>query len=887
MKAIVQDRYGSPEVLQLKEIDTPDVGDKRGARRLAAKPPSLTFEQAAAVPISGYAALQAVRDQGRVRPGQRVVIIGAGGGVGTFAVQLAKAFGAEVTGVCSTTKSELVRSLGADRVIDYSMFVSQTLRAVPAAKSSSRCERVSCHRRIHGHPPESRHPGLRSDARRRALTPQVGADSVGASPTEDRALGVGGSLSVAAAETRPFPGAMKLVPDASDVLAALTRLDAVLERAVAAADAAYGHDAALDPHRGLYVAPAEVARLLAREPGASLLGGVAPGGVAEAGWESFARRLGLDHVDLAILLVALAPEVDLRYERLYAYLQDDVTRKRPTVELVLNLVCEGAGAKLDARGRFSAGAPLVAHGLIRLIPEGTQPDPPLLARVVRLDEDLVELLLGADCLDARIAPFARLERPDGLGPAPVPVTAYAAGRLQLHFQGPAGSGRLDASRRLAAALGSRLLVVDLRRALDADPELEHAPALLFRAALLRDAVVHLSDADVLAASDRGAAARRLESALRRHPGSVVLAGADERLAVELPELVPVSFHMPDAVVRRRLWHEALVREAIELDAADVEALAGRFRLSAGRIALAAAAAARAARVRGREPLSAADVFRAARAQSGAALGALARKIVPRYTWDDLVLPPDRFEQLREVAAVVRHRPLVYDEWGFERRLSLGKGLNVLLAGPSGTGKTMAAEIIAGELGLDLYAIDLAGIVSKYIGETEKNLARIFDAAETSNAILFFDEADALFGKRTEVRDSHDRYANVEVSYLLQRLEEHDGIVILATNLRKNLDEAFVRRLHATVEFPFPDERHRRLIWESIWPREAPRAADLDLASFARRFELAGGSIRNIALAAAFLAAGDGRVVTNEHLSRATRRELQKLGKVVRESDFDG
>jgi SpoVK/Ycf46/Vps4 family AAA+-type ATPase len=283
--------------------------------------------------------------------------------------------------------------------------------------------------------------------------------------------------------------------------------------------------------------------------------------------------------------------------------------------------------------------------------------------------------------------------------------------------------------------------------------------------------------------------------------------------------------------------------------------------------------------------TATDLFAAARAQSGAALGALARKIVPRYAWDDFVLPPDRLAQLRELSAVVRHRSLVYDEWGFERRLSLGKGLNVLFAGPSGTGKTMAAEIIAGELGLDLYAIDLAGVVSKYIGETEKNLSRIFAAAETANAILFFDEADALFGKRTEVRDSHDRYANVEISYLLQRLEEHDGIVILATNLRKNMDEAFVRRLHATIEFPFPDEQHRRRIWETIWPRETPRAEDLDFGVLARRFELAGGSIRNIALAAAFLAADDGRLVTSEHVLRATRRELQKIGKVLTESEL--
>jgi AAA+ superfamily predicted ATPase len=676
---------------------------------------------------------------------------------------------------------------------------------------------------------------------------------------------------------------VKVVPDRADVLRALARLDALLERAVAAADAAYGSDARRDPHRGLYVAPDEVARLLGREPGASVLGGVAAAGAADAAWAPFAGRLGLAELDLGILLVALAPEVDLRYERLYAYLQDDVTRKRPTVELVLDLLCETAAEKLDARARFAADAPLVAHGLVRLVAEAAQPDPPLLARAVRLDEQLVELLLGAEAPDGQLEPFARFESADATD-APDLGIAEADEPLRLHFYGPAGSGRLAAARRLAADRGAPLLVVDLPRTVDADPDLERLPALFLRAALLRDALVHVTGVDVLASPERAAAARRLEAALRRHPGPVVLAGTEERLPPDLPELVGVAFAVPDAVARRALWHAALRREGIDADSADVEALAGHFRLTGGRIARAAAGAARAARVQGSSP-TAADLFAAARAQSGAALGALARKITPRYAWDDFVLPQDRLAQLQELSAVVRHRPLVYDEWGFERRLSLGKGLNVLFAGPSGTGKTMAAEILAGELGLDLYAIDLAGVVSKYIGETEKNLSRIFAAAETANAILFFDEADALFGKRTEVRDSHDRYANVEISYLLQRLEAHEGIVILASNLRKNMDEAFVRRLHATIEFPFPDEQHRRRIWETIWPRETPLADDLDFATLARRFELAGGSIRNVALAAAFLAADDGRVVTNEHVLRAIRRELQKIGKVLTESEL--
>ena len=234
---------------------------------------------------------------------------------------------------------------------------------------------------------------------------------------------------------------------------------------------------------------------------------------------------------------------------------------------------------------------------------------------------------------------------------------------------------------------------------------------------------------------------------------------------------------------------------------------------------------------------------------------------------------------------MKYRSVVYGDWGFDRKLSVGKGLNVLFAGPPGTGKTMAAEIIAGELALDLYKIDLSSVVSKYIGETEKNLSRIFTEAETSNAILFFDEADALFGKRSEVHDSHDRYANIEVGYLLQRMEEYEGVVILATNFRKNMDEAFVRRIHCTVEFPLPNQKERLRIWETIWPASTPKGADLDLELISRRFELSGGNVKNIALGAAFLAADNGGVVSMAHLLHATRREFQKMGKVVGHGEF--
>jgi SpoVK/Ycf46/Vps4 family AAA+-type ATPase len=285
------------------------------------------------------------------------------------------------------------------------------------------------------------------------------------------------------------------------------------------------------------------------------------------------------------------------------------------------------------------------------------------------------------------------------------------------------------------------------------------------------------------------------------------------------------------------------------------------------------------------PLAAEDLYAACRAQSSGKLASLADKIRTTYSWGDIVLPPDQVRQLREICVQVHHRSTVLEQWGFDRHLAMGKGVNVLFAGPSGTGKTMAAEIIAADLGLELFKIDLAMMVSKYIGETEKNLDKVFTAAREANAILFFDEADAIFGKRSEVKDAHDRYANVEVGYLLQKMESYDGIVVLATNLRKNLDEAFIRRLHTTIDFPFPEEPDRLRIWHKVFPAAAPLADDVDLGFVARQFKLAGGNIRNIALLAAYLAAEGGGSIAMSHLVHATRREYQKLGKLLTEADF--
>ena len=372
-------------------------------------------------------------------------------------------------------------------------------------------------------------------------------------------------------------------------------------------------------------------------------------------------------------------------------------------------------------------------------------------------------------------------------------------------------------------------------------------------------------------------AARLASLLR-DPACPVLLGAARALPTALLGVArPVEWPLPDAGERRRCWSTALARHGLVVPPGDIGALAARFRLAPSQIAAAAADAA--LRSHGNPPMGA--LAAAARAQSGEALASLADKVRARATWDDLVLPADALAQLRELCGRVEQHERVFGDWGFGARLTRGRGTAALFSGGSGTGKTMAAEVIANQLGQDLYRIDLARVVDKYIGETEKNLDRVFAAAESANAILFFDEADALFGKRSEVKDAHDRYANIEVSYLLQKMEAYEGIAILASNLADHLDTAFTRRLAFHVYFPFPDEAARLSLWHKAWPREVPLSSQLDLAALARDLKLSGGSIANIALATAFGAAGNGGVVDAAHVRHAAFREAQKSGQAPR------
>jgi SpoVK/Ycf46/Vps4 family AAA+-type ATPase len=348
-------------------------------------------------------------------------------------------------------------------------------------------------------------------------------------------------------------------------------------------------------------------------------------------------------------------------------------------------------------------------------------------------------------------------------------------------------------------------------------------------------------------------------------------------------VVTIDVEKPTAPEQRAAWRSVLGDSAERLNG-QVEQLVTQFNLGTDAIRTAWAESAGRADDAGPAELGRA-LWEACRGQARPRLDDLAQRIASGATWDDLVLPEPQRRVLRDVAAHVRQRATVYERWGFGRQGSRGLGISALFAGASGTGKTMAAEVLGNELALDVYRIDLSSVVSKYIGETEKNLRRIFDAAEEGGAILLFDEADALFGKRSEVKDSHDRYANIEVSYLLQRMECYRGLAILTTNLKSAIDAAFLRRIRFVVQFPFPDASQRAEIWRRVFPADAPTDG-VDVERLAR-LNVAGGNIRNIALHAAFGAADAGEPVRMTHLLRAARSEYAKLERALTEAETEG
>lgn len=601
---------------------------------------------------------------------------------------------------------------------------------------------------------------------------------------------------------------------------------------------------------------------------------------------ALAQRMGLVPFETDVLLLCAAVELDPAIAALVAQVQGDSTYAAPTFALALQLFDDPAWEALAPH------RPLRYAYLLDISQPGATP---LTAAALRIDERVLHYLKGLNAPDERLAALVRPDEAAGGAPRLAESQQAAAGRVLQQLQalgerapvpvvallGSDAPSKRDVARAVCEQWGRHLYRLGLDSLPAARADVEHLARLWQRECLLLPIALYVEADELDSASPDVAAAFH---ALIGRPLGLVFVGLREPPARPLGHAVNVEVARPTAAEQHAAWCAALQSSGAVADAPGLAGpLAGQFDLSLRDIAQAMAVA-EAAHAADPSPGLAEQVWAACCLHTRPRLDQLAQRIDARATWSDIVLADEALQLLHRIVEQVRQRHRVYEDWGYARQMNRGLGISALFAGESGTGKTMAAEVIANALKLSLYRIDLSAVVSKFIGETEKNLRRLFDAAEQGGAILLFDEADALFGKRSEVKDSHDRYANIEINYLLQRMEAFSGLAILATNLKSALDVAFMRRLRFVLNFPYPGPAERQRLWQQALPPGVPRDGAIDYARLAR-FNLSGGNIHSVVLSAAFEAAAQDRPVSQAHLLAATRRELRKLDKPVHEGEF--
>ncbi|MEQ8961939.1 MAG: ATP-binding protein, partial [Coleofasciculus sp. C2-GNP5-27] len=571
-----------------------------------------------------------------------------------------------------------------------------------------------------------------------------------------------------------------------------------------------------------------------------------------------------------------AMELDTRIAGLCAQVQGDLNRPYPTFALALSLFDDPTWDVL------SPERPLRYWRLLEINQPGATP---LTTSALRADERIVNYIKGLNYLDDRLAPLLMpleietMELP--LPPSQLAAVAAIIHQLEQSHRRPpviqlVGGDSLSqqlVAQQVTTQVGLHLYRLPRELLPSQASELETFARLWQRESWLLPLALYLDDRNQEA---KPGEAQPLYRFLARSQGLFFLSTQDIRPSIGCPS-IQIEVDKPGRLEQEALWAAALGEMAGE----SPTLLASQFNLNA--IAIQQIARTVLADALVNPDAIGKQLWDATLASTRPQLDTLAQPLEPKATWEDIVLPEEEMNLLYQLADQVRQRGKVYQDWGFHQRMNRGMGMSALFAGESGTGKTMAAEVMANDLCLNLYRIDLSAVVSKYIGETEKNLRRLFDAAEDGGAILFFDEADALFGKRSEVKDAHDRYANIEINYLLQRMEAYQGLAILATNMKSALDTAFMRRLRFVVNFPFPGREERKVMWQKVFPRETPREG-LDCDRLAR-LNLTGGSIHNIALNAAFLAAQAGTAVTMPLVLAAARTEFRKLERPINEADF--
>ncbi len=610
--------------------------------------------------------------------------------------------------------------------------------------------------------------------------------------------------------------------------------------------------------------------------------------------EILCRQFGLSGFERDVLLLCAGVELESSFLSLLASLQGNSTQPHPTFSLAL------AALKDPHWSALTPASPLRRWRLVDV-----EAGMSLTSSLIRIDERVLHYLAGVSHLDERLAGMITPVEVDCLLEA-VPSHRAMAEKIAATWSGTYGThsasrlpviqlcGEDAQAKRCIAALGCSILGMDLcslsARSIPSAPgDMDLMIRLWERDSVLSASALFL-DCDDQDPLDSSPLIRQLVDATRC---PLIISSRSRRRGFQSP-VVTLDVTRPSQTEQRDLWRKVAGNDASNLDG-QLDVIISEFDLSPQEIRNAwteASDSIKNGASDSEDKVDLSDVkvimdllWDSCRRQARRQLDDLATRIEPVAGWDDLVLPQSQRRILKDIAAHVRNRAIVYGDWGFSRKISHGLGISALFSGASGTGKTMAAEVLANELGLDLYRIDLSSVVSKYIGETEKNLKRVFDAAEQGGTILLFDEADALFGRRSEVKDSHDRYANIEISYLLQRMEAYRGLAILTTNMKGSIDPAFMRRIMFSVQFPFPDAGQRGEIWKRMFPKDAPREGlDVDKLS---RLNVPGGNIRNIALYAAFLAADEGRPIGMKHLLHAAQVEYAKLEKPLTEAEVGG
>lgn len=607
------------------------------------------------------------------------------------------------------------------------------------------------------------------------------------------------------------------------------------------------------------------------------------------------RRFALDDVALHLLLAAAAPALDLSLAR---RLEALAGRTQPDAGFLVDATTRDLLEQRSALAALRATAPLVRWRLLRLgTSRGWSPETPLLHRPVMVPERVLDWLRGEVTFDPerferaavlRDAVAAPGSEPLRAAPAPVARALFREDgerRLPLVVAGPALAGKAAAVRAAAEARGLAVLDVDLE-VVASSPQPVDLLLDLAREAMLQDAVLLLRRADGLV--DKRAELRRAVAAVLADGAlwtALTTRGEWREDARRIPGAQLVEIDLPAASEQLALWQRALP-PSVPCDPEVVPAnIVARYRLTPGDILEAGADAIRRADLRGPDArVSLGDVEQAIRGRLRHRLGDVAELMTTPLDWRDLVVSDNVAALILELLASIRYQTQVMEKWGFGRKLASGRAVSALFSGAPGTGKTMVATLIAKDLGLELFRVDLSRVVSKWVGETEKNLGRAFDEAKNSQAVLLFDEADALFAKRTDVKSSNDRYANLEVNYLLQRLEAFEGVVLLTTNNQSSIDDAFRRRLRFRIEFPAPDAAERTQLWKAMLPPEVPVAHDIDFTDLAQRYEMTGGFIKNAVVRAAYLAAGEHLPgLTNAILRRAAQLEWEAMGHLTQKS----